>query len=326
MSVVTVRAQDTFEAMEMVAQKLGPDALILSCKNRNGMIEIVASDDAPISANTPAKPANAVMVDPLPDTGPDIGPDVGPDMGPEPVPDPMAPTAPSVDIEISDDAPRRASFAEQFQAETSRVDVRDLVDTDMVLNAPRVVLVGPAGAGKSLVAMQLAAQMLELSPNRSLRFGYCGAGSRADAAYLAQKAKLLGVDMTYVDPRNFSDMKRGHSDVVVVSGKGAEGPLQAAALGVPMGARTVLVLPAGLRADRIAYEIKRWATPGMGVIFTCEPAFPPDGKDFEEVKQAGVTRLWTSFNDRIVAGLVSSMEPSVTKAKHQTSQSQGENT
>ena len=309
MSVVTVRAHDTVEAMEMVAQKLGPDALILSCKSKNGMIEIVASDGPIDVANVPSKPVEKPA-----DTAEVIAP-----AAPEP-------TGEVVDIEIAENAPRRASFADQFKSQTMATPSKGMLDIDMVLNAPRVVLVGPAGAGKSLVATQLAAAMLDVSEARSLRFGYCGSGSHSDAAYLAQKAKLLGIDLTFADPRNFSGMRRGHTDIVVVSGKGAEGPLQAAALGVPMGARTVLVLPAGLRADRISYEIKRWAAPDMGVIFTCEPAFPPDGKDFEAVAQAGVTRLWTSFNDRILAGLITATEAPASKAAMPVSDIQGENT
>ncbi|SEF43645.1 hypothetical protein SAMN04488045_0044 [Thalassococcus halodurans] len=309
MSVVTVRAHDTVEAMEMVAQKLGPDALILSCKSKNGMIEIVASDSPIDVANVPSKPVEK----------------------PAEIAEVTAPPAPEatsgvVDIEIAENAPRRASFADQFKSQAMATPSKGMLDIDMVLNAPRVVLVGPAGAGKSLVATQLAAAMLDVSEARSLRFGYCGSGSHSDAAYLAQKAKLLGIDLTFADPRNFSGVRRGHTDIVVVSGKGAEGPLQAAALGVPMGARTVLVLPAGLRADRISYEIKRWAAPDMGVIFTCEPAFPPDGKDFEAVAQAGVTRLWTSFNDRILAGLITATEAPASKAAMPVSDIQGENT
>ncbi|MEE3361858.1 MAG: hypothetical protein VX248_18050 [Pseudomonadota bacterium] len=309
MSVVTVRAHDTVEAMEMVAQKLGPDALILSCKSKNGMIEIVASDGPIDVANVQSKPVKKTA-----DTAEVIAP-----AAPEP-------TGEVVDIEIAENAPRRASFADQFKSQTMATPSKGMLDIDMVLNAPRVVLVGPAGAGKSLVATQLAAAMLDVSEARSLRFGYCGSGSHSDAAYLAQKAKLLGIDLTFADPRNFSGVRRGHTDIVVVSGKGAEGPLQAAALGVPMGARTVLVLPAGLRADRISYEINRWAAPDMGVIFTCEPAFPPDGKDFEAVAQAGVTRLWTSFNDRILAGLITATEAPASKAAMPVSDIQGENT
>lgn len=309
MSVVTVRAHDTVEAMEMVAQKLGPDALILSCKSKNGMIEIVASDSPIDVANVPSKPVENPA-----DTA-----EVTPSEEAEAIGE-------VVDIEIAENAQRRASFADQFKSQTMATPSKGMLDIDMVLNAPRVVLVGPAGAGKSLVATQLAAAMLDVSEARSLRFGYCGSGSHSDAAYLAQKAKLLGIDLTFADPRNFSGMRRGHTDIVVVSGKGAEGPLQAAALGVPMGARTVLVLPAGLRADRISYEIKRWAAPDMGVIFTCEPAFPPDGKDFEAVAQAGVTRLWTSFNDRILAGLITATEAPASKAAMPVSDIQGENT
>ena len=309
MSVVTVRAHDTVEAMEMVAQKLGPDALILSCKSKNGMIEIVASDSPIDVANVPSKPVEKRE-----------------EVAERPDPVPPADTGHVVDIEIAEDAPRRASFTDQFKSQTMATPSKGMLDADMVLNAPRVVLVGPAGAGKSLVATQLAAAMLDVSDTRSLRFGYCGSGSHSDAAYLAQKAKLLGIELTFADPRNFSGMRRGHTDIVVVSGKGAEGPLQAAALGVPMGARTVLVLPAGLRTDRISYEIKRWAAPDMGVIFTCEPAFPPDGKDFEAVAQAGVTRLWTSFNDRILAGLITATEAPASKAAMPVSDIQGENT
>ena len=46
MATITVSATDTAAAMDEIFQKLGDDALILETANRNGKIEMVATNDA----------------------------------------------------------------------------------------------------------------------------------------------------------------------------------------------------------------------------------------------------------------------------------------
>ena len=45
MPELTIRAADSSLAMDEIQKKLGPDALILSTERRDGMIEIVATNE-----------------------------------------------------------------------------------------------------------------------------------------------------------------------------------------------------------------------------------------------------------------------------------------
>ncbi len=53
MPVVTVRAADSATAMDEIIRRLGPDAMILSTRARDGQVEIVATDEViPVPART----------------------------------------------------------------------------------------------------------------------------------------------------------------------------------------------------------------------------------------------------------------------------------
>lgn len=49
MGILTVRAPDSQQAMEEVLRRLGPEAYILSTRQRDGLIEIRAARDLPPS-------------------------------------------------------------------------------------------------------------------------------------------------------------------------------------------------------------------------------------------------------------------------------------
>ena len=51
MATITITANDTSSTMDQIAQKLGPDALIISTKNRGGKIEIKATNEAVLESS-----------------------------------------------------------------------------------------------------------------------------------------------------------------------------------------------------------------------------------------------------------------------------------
>ena len=52
MATITITANDTSSAMDQISQKLGPDALIISTKNRGGKIEIKATNEVVVKSST----------------------------------------------------------------------------------------------------------------------------------------------------------------------------------------------------------------------------------------------------------------------------------
>ena len=46
MTTITITANDSSSAMDQIVQKLGPEALIISTKNRGGKVEIKATNEA----------------------------------------------------------------------------------------------------------------------------------------------------------------------------------------------------------------------------------------------------------------------------------------
>ena len=51
MATITITANDTSSAMDQISQKLGPDALIISTKNRGGKIEIKATNESVVKSS-----------------------------------------------------------------------------------------------------------------------------------------------------------------------------------------------------------------------------------------------------------------------------------
>ena len=49
MATITIMANDSSSAMDQIVQKLGPEALIISTKNRGGKVEIKATNEPIVS-------------------------------------------------------------------------------------------------------------------------------------------------------------------------------------------------------------------------------------------------------------------------------------
>lgn len=324
MSTMTFRARDSVTALELVQRRLGPDALILSNDLIDGQVVIVASDDEPESIARPAPRLRAVPTPQRVDVVID-----------DPI-DPITPPAPAAPAPaarlpsfLSAQAPKPfdrmlgeakattpAPAPQSAEPETSQPPEPaaptlapapalpdPLILRDRLLSAARIVLLGPVGAGKSQVALQLALLRLGRNPGSRVEFCFCGTGSHGDGAFLAQKSHLLGMTTLFHTPDTLAAPVPGTVQIVVISGRGSDGPaLARAALALPE-ARAALVVPGGLRPARIDALHRRWAEHTVSAILPEAEDIPEGITDQETLRAAGFVPLWTASNDRLVDGL-----------------------
>lgn len=252
--------------------------------------------------------------DPSPDPSVDIAPDLSPDPAPE-QPDDAAPVphlpkflqpgAPRPFAEVLQEVKARAPDAPpQLEGGDAPEDCRDAEALRArLMSAPRVVLCGPAEAGKSQAALQLALMRLAADPETRPEFLFCGTGSVSDGAFLAQKSHLLGMRMTFDIPETLGPPDAGHTQIVVISGRAANAPqLARQAMRLP-GSVAALVLPAGLRPERLARTAGRWAGLAQGAILSAPAEAPSLAEERDDLAHAGLTMLWESTSDALVDGL-----------------------
>ena len=256
MAKVTLRARDSSEALALVAERLGPDALILSTEARDGWIEVTATDEP--HTKPPARKAQTMLR-----------------------------------ADIAGHVPR-----------ASRTLLR------AVMGAKRVLILGPQGAGKSRLALQIATARLEgRAPVTLPRFGFLPAQAHSDAASLICKARLLGETVEVVDPDTWASPPEGRGDLIVVSGAlGPSGPELAQGLMVGMGALGLLVLPFGLRRDVVAAQARHWRGLAAALVLShaqasdCDEDLPQAEED--ALAAAGLPLLWRSHPHNLIGGLI----------------------
>lgn len=140
MNTMVFSADDAARALDEAVRRLGPDALILSTRQAGGRVEVTAA--APDAIDPAVETARA----PAPFRSPE------PLRGPEPIHSSEAPRAP---------APFAAEFLRRIAAEPGAavpgLPPLRVLPPDL---PPRIVLAGPPGAGRSMLAARLAAQSL----------------------------------------------------------------------------------------------------------------------------------------------------------------------
>ncbi|PWK60367.1 hypothetical protein [Roseicyclus mahoneyensis] len=304
MPVVTVRAADSATAMDEIIRRLGPDAMILSTRARDGQVEIMASDEA---APMPARaPRPELPADPHVDASPQAN-----------VPEPEAFTVPGWAAGFA------AHLAQAIGTPSGLVATPDPAApvatvppgppigiapvAAAILAAPRVVLVGPLGAGKSALALQIAEARLAAQPDGDSAvpgFVFCGTGSQCDGAYLSQKAWLLGAEMGFAAAETLLVATPDAPQIVVVSDLHPDPVAAARALMALDGAVCLLVLPAGLTAARVAGHGARWDGIASGAVLTLAPSDTALSEDADALAQSGLTHVWTSRRGKLIDGLV----------------------
>lgn len=322
MSTMTFRARDNATALELVERRFGGDALILSTVYVDGRVEITATDEAPPPANAdagvfarPRRRIDVTLDEPV--ALPAFVPEIVPQTVRETAEGTGADTPQAVALPqfMRRPTPPRA-FAEVYEAARQGGTPQDIPAPHTpptrpsaamlrarLLTASRIVLVGPSGAGKTQVALQLALLICAQNPQARTGFVFCGTGSRADGAVLAQKSHLLGMTTVFKKPADLDAPALGETEIVLLSGRVSDAAQQARGLMGAPGTQTLLVLPDGLRPERISRlaaqwrDITTWTTIGHVAVADrpeAETALAAEG---------GLDLLWLSDPDALVDGL-----------------------
>lgn len=321
MPTTVVRAEDSAQAMDEVIARLGPDALILSTVKRNGMVEITATTDP-----VPPKEAVEVAVKPAVET-----PAVSAQIVPLPqVENAKAPVEASGDVPKTGfaklfksrmnplpDEPSRGASVEPNVANIAALMRRlQIAPAATVLRARRLVLVGRVGAGKSLLALQIAAEQAQAG--RDVQVSYVGA-SHADGAYLMSKSRLLGCPMDFASA---DLLKVSPTDcdlhIVVVSGRSALPEDVIDAMASQDDTVTVLTLPLGMRRKAVLTSASQWRALDPVVALTTNPGEELDPDDITGLVDAGLPLTWISAMKSVIGALTAADRDKISAALSQT--------
>lgn len=230
MPEIVVKGIDSAEAMEQVTKLLGPDAMILSTAKRGNMVEITATDE---EVETPQRPAQSNTLE-----------------TPAGFAQVLAKTL-------------KKSHADALPEHNFTPDSAPISD-DRTKGAydwahETTALFGPLGAGKSQLALQIATQWMQRHHQKP-RIIYCGNGSVSDAAYLTVKARLLSIEVEFLSPGEIVGTWNEDAPAIIV--------VSSQVPAVTLDVRNSLVLPAGLREDRINAYLTRWQFAAADIVVT----------------------------------------------------------
>jgi hypothetical protein len=227
MATLTIRASDSAAALEEAMRLLGPDALILSTRTHNGMVELVAGQSD--------------------DTAP---------AGPAATDGPRARAANATGVGGATGATTKDGPA-AFGGHLRRALVRDRIAAPAVLppHLPgRIVLAGPPGAGRSMLAARLAAEALRtpgaarpvlVAPRPDM---LCPPGPVSGWARLLGLAPHRPV-WAQGAPAAIAPPDPGETQIIDLSALPPLAPDALASLAALPDARLWLVLPTGLHPD-----------------------------------------------------------------------------
>lgn len=346
MTAITVRATDSQKAMEELLRRLGPDALILSTTRVGGMVEVTAiAPDAEIGTAPPAPqpaapaawaPASAPDATPaMPPVMP-VAPATGtaPAMAPSEAATPPATPAPRMDAvfrpvlhrSIAADAvprpqptppdPPPYDFAQALRAEAARAVPTDpftrltrslLPPEGLAEEIPsRLLIVGPPGAGKSMLAARLAAHWMLALPDLRPQLIAPVPGNLLVEDRLRGWARLMGLTLdrpTIAGAMALPDPQPHAPQIIDLSDTPAEAPALVARLIEIDGAELVLCLPAGLHPARISRLCYDWQAFAPTVTLTGLDQWWPEQGELAAIADVGLRLTRTAAGTGLVNAL-----------------------
>ncbi|MGP3697152.1 hypothetical protein [Rhodobacter sp. NSM] len=320
MGILTVRAPDSQQAMDEVLRRLGPEAYILSTTHRDGLIEIRAARDLPAASPRPLREES-----PPEEAAPADAPNRRLTLSSLSV---LAAegSAPALRAE-----PRVVTFGEMLEARQRQGDgpalvadraaqpprtpgrdrpglgelaARLLTPVPAAL-PPRLVIAGPAGAGKTMLALRFAALMMEERPETLPVILAPRLGSEGVDARLRHWTRLLAIPMERppladLDRALLPEADPARPEIVELSCRPDASPERLEAL-MEAGAQVVLALPSGL-APRAA---RRWAQAPAGSLLclTRTDLWTPEEAELAALADSGLRLGWESGGGGVVDAL-----------------------
>lgn len=278
MSVITARGADSSEAMDEVIRLLGVNAFILSTSVRDGLVEIRASSELPRPEPKvePAASTFAALLEARSDWAP---------------PPPIRPAVP----------PRRTPWArtlpeDRFKALLDRLEAKLLVPHPVPVGQvlPRTVIVGPPGAGKSLLAVRIAAAAILAEPALAPRIIAPRMSQLLSEDRLRGWSRLLGILperpllSDFVQGDTAAEPEASRPQIIDLSDVPDARVDLVASMASTMPTEVILALPSSLSARRAQHEAKRWAELSPRVCLTFTDLGGPDGAMLRALAEGGV--------------------------------------
>lgn len=303
MTTITVRAKTSQKAMEEILRRLGPDALILSTRKTDGHYELRASSDAP-DADEATQAAQTAI--PAQQSAPQSAPDADrePHADREPLRASRAPSPFERSFRAASKPHPAASHTARSHTARSQMARSQMADplADLARRlffapgldepiAPRSVILGPPGSGKSLLAARLAARILQADRRLQPRLIAPAPGLLLHEDRLRGWARLMGLTLdrpTIQTALASPDPDPAFPEIFDLSDAADHTPDLAARLIDSDDADLILCIPAGTHPALTARLCRDWAAWQPTVCLTRLDLWEPEIPELQAIADAGL--------------------------------------
>lgn len=195
-------------------------------------------------------------------------------------------------------APAASERIRPFAAALSRKLV--CADPMESLRAPVVVIVGPSGGGKTVLASKIAALMFDLQPARAVRLVSLSEAPRFDDTALPAYARMLSVphrslQSDKLDADQWRDTAQSHIIDTNLDGETMQRVLRDLQKKlIPNDVSLVIALPSGSSLGRIKSELEKYRTFNPTIALTKLDEYELTPQEASQIAETGIKIAWLS--------------------------------